>query len=230
MRIKKFISTALSISCLFGALTAFPASAENDLSYDINNDGVVDLLDLYDVWEAYCRQQTGWPVDETVVSNLTILYGDVETPEDLSVLQLGFLRFGFETNIRVDDVNNDGVRDLDDFKLMIEYFNLRDDGGDISDEKFDLCVKCEDYVADAYYQFCFDYRGDVNLDGQCDARDVSLMLTYYADEACDTESKLSETEIRYIKALGDFNQDGIVNPVDASYILTYYAEQQNNVE
>lgn len=230
MRIKKFISTALSISCLFGALTALPASAENDLSHDINNDGVVDLLDLYDVWEAYCRQQTGWPVDENIKSNLLALYGDVESPENPSINLTGLCKYTEAIKIKYDDVNNDGTRDLDDFKLMIEYFNLRDEEGDISDEKYALCVKCESYVFDSYIQFCFDYKGDVNLDGQRDARDVSLMLTYYADEACGTESKLSETEIGYIKSLGDFNEDGIVNPVDASYILTYYAEQQNNVE
>ncbi len=68
-------------------------------------------------------------------------------------------------------------------------------------------------------------KGDVNLDGNVDITDASLVLKYYAHIGAGIDFAFSEEENtnQLMIKLADIDEDGIISITDAGYILTYYA-------
>lgn len=71
--------------------------------------------------------------------------------------------------------------------------------------------------------------GDVNFDGEVNAVDASMVLTYYALISVDEEHMVTADDYGII-FLGDYDKDGYINASDASDILCYYASTSVNNE
>lgn len=63
--------------------------------------------------------------------------------------------------------------------------------------------------------------GDVNFDGEVDAVDASMVLTYYTLISVDEEHMATADDYGII-FLGDYDKDGYINASDASDILCCY--------
>lgn len=68
--------------------------------------------------------------------------------------------------------------------------------------------------------------GDISGDGEVNAVDASMILTYYAIASTTNDKELTAEE----KAIADVDGNGAVNATDASYILSYYAYAQTTKE
>ncbi len=71
--------------------------------------------------------------------------------------------------------------------------------------------------------------GDVNEDSLIDARDASIVLSYYADLSCEHDvstNKYLDSILKY----GDVNEDEVIDCRDATNILVYYAYISGEIE
>ena len=68
--------------------------------------------------------------------------------------------------------------------------------------------------------------GDISGDGEVNAVDASMVLTYYAIASTTKDAAVKPEEL----AAGDVDGNGTLNATDASFILSYYAYAQTTKE
>ncbi len=142
------------------------------------------------------------------------------------------------------DVTMDGIIDIDDADMILEYYvlciaGILEDGeytvdqmlvletlGDYNNDNtvdaFDVCQIINDHIP-----LLVEYnRGDVNKDGNVDASDASAILAYYAE--IQTSGYISEENTEVFKILGDYTQDKVTDAQDASAIIERYIFTQTN--
>lgn len=211
---KKLITLLSAITLCAGSIP-FAAAAE-DLTYDINEDGVVDKFDRAAI-SIYCSLKDGTSdkftntvIDDkgNVKSVLTKDYIGYDDALEAKVLKNGDLDgdgeitykdsnilydYLFEAGIFVADVNKDGkVTSSDAWMIMDAYATF-------STNPFDEIIKDEEFASIFYNSYSCD---------ECiSASDASFLLSY----------------IREHNVPGDVDYDGVADPTDASKILKYYA-------
>lgn len=95
-----------------------------------------------------------------------------------------------------------------------------------ADEQFEIAVRYyssfDCFASQAEFAHLRDIvKGDIDFDGNINALDASLVLTYYAEVSTGKAPVLTDDEFY----AGDYDSDGAVNALDASGILTYYAQK-----
>ena len=211
---KKFITLLSALTLCAGAIS-FAASAE-DLTYDVNEDGVVDKFDLAAI-STYLSVKDGTSDDifnyviddkgniERVLTKDYIGYDD-----DLEAKVLKNADFDkdgeitykdnkilydylFEAGIFVADVNKDGKVNSGDTWAIIEAY------AKFSTNPFEEIIKEEEFANIFYNSY--------SCDEFISAADASLLMIY-----------ISEHNVP-----GDIDYDGVADPTDASKVLKYYA-------
>ena len=207
---------------------------------DVNEDGVVDLTD---VTKLYNEKQI-------------YVLGDVDmdgvvTNDDATMISryvLGYITLT-EEQLKLADVNEDGVVDLTDVtKLynekqiyvlgdvdmdgvvtghdtaMVSRYVL-DDTYTLTEEQLKLADVNEDGVVDQadadklYTEMQVYSLGDIDMSGMAEVGDTSDILVYYAKVSAGQNVELTAVQ----KNLADVDLNGIVDITDACYNLAGYA-------
>ena len=207
---------------------------------DVNEDGVVDLTD---VTKLYNEKQI-------------YVLGDVDmdgvvTNDDATMISryvLGYITLT-EEQLKLADVNEDGVVDLTDVtKLynekqiyvlgdvdmdgvvtghdtaMVSRYVL-DDTYTLTEEQLKLADVNEDGVVDQadadklYTEMQVYSLGDIDMSGMAEVGDTSDILVYYAKMSAGQNVELTAVQ----KNLADVDLNGIVDITDACYNLAGYA-------
>lgn len=111
-----------------------------------------------------------------------------------------------------DDIDNDDKTEYENAVKLADYYETLFGTGDVLLTIGNISLK-------AYSDNAEDFvPGDVDGNGIIDARDASLVLTYYVSGESDRKALIDE---KYLDN-ADYDGNGIINAIDASAILTYY--------
>jgi hypothetical protein len=97
--------------------------------------------------------------------------------------------------------------------------NLKNAFADGDSAKIEIYPLDSDLSIGDYRIYCLSNLGDVLRDGNIDATDASLILTYYAKTSIGAKTDFTDEQIKN----ADVDRNGTINSLDASYVLTYYA-------
>lgn len=239
MKTKKFLSTLTAL--MLSATSAMPlfTNAEDRLTGDINNDGLVNGTDALLVLKYYAYISAEQPTDDLPEIENILAYGDVHNDGVINTSDAAFI---CDIGVNTLDPNEDGVIDMYDMKYIqniaynVEDYSL-EELQDIASrtamqpDTIDYHYYCEEF--DELKKFFLEYGqtlmkyfefsvGDTDSDGTIDASDSSAILSAYADISSGKTSEI-DTDIY------DFNGDGKVNSGDASEVLNYYVLKSKGV-
>lgn len=153
-------------------------------------------------------------------------YGVIFAPATESDLEAMAEQFGYETEEYAElMMKRFGVSGRSELLSLLgaewdAYFEVS------ADEKFEIAVRYystfDAFASQIEFANLSDIvKGDMDFDGNINAIDASLVLTYYASVSTGQSPVLTEDEFY----AGDYDGDGAVNALDASGILTYYAKK-----
>lgn len=165
----------------------------------------------------------------------------MKTKKLLSLLSAGILAvsaipMGANAEFVMGDVNQDGVFDNLDTKIIVDYcFNIdnyteEDDAffKKYADMNNDGCVDFDDVELMAKMQSDLSAEkkmGDINHDGYIDCVDATMILVYYANISTNNYDKYTEEEHANFKMYGNVCEDenGFIDALDATTIMAFYA-------
>ena len=109
-------------------------------------------------------------------------------------------------DIQTEDCNSNAIPDLCDISSGFDHDC--NNNGDL--DSCDIVAGAEDDNKNGYPDPCELDRGDVNLDGNVDAADLSVVLSYWGAVGFP---------------IGDLNHDGFINAVDIAILLDHWGER-----
>ncbi len=215
---KKLISLLSALTLCAGAIP-FAASAE-DLTYDVNEDGVVDKFDLAAV-STYLSVKDGTS-DEITNS---VLNDDWSTEEVLTKDYIGYDDDLEAKVLKNADFDKDGEITYKDTNIIFDY--LFESGIYLTDANNDGKLTCSDAktILMAYALFCTNTK-DTREQAFAENEELASILhcSYFCDEyvtASDASYLLAYIIEKNVP--GDVDYDGSADPTDAAKVLKYYA-------
>ena len=221
---------------------------------DLNGDGMINAIDCVGLFQAIEAHGGVTDLDGdglvTMKDAEYLLENDFDNNgvvDSYDVQYLAAYLKADDEQFAVCDFNNDGLVNGEDvyyiygrfIQLAVDY----EDSKAAVAEKYALSddiIAAVDTLGDVYeddlingadavelWTYINDNNdpGDVNCDGVIDARDASVVLTYYSQQSAAVGYVDNITMERFMAdVLGDYDGNGVVDARDASALLTQYAK------